>query len=120
MLLQQFSTEFIFTQDCSEPPASAHTRVSAFAEGDVEGASGPSASADTRVSAFAEGGIEGPRRFIFDLENISEHEKAAGAKSSRIPVVPTALARQCHWQTQAPFGKTRMPLGSEEIWLVKS
>ena len=29
---------------------------------------------------------EGPRRIIFDLENISEHEKAAGTKSSRIPM----------------------------------
>ena len=64
MVLQKFSTEFIFTQDCSEPSASAGARVSVFAEGGVEGASEPSASADTRVSAFAEGGVEGPRRVI--------------------------------------------------------
>ena len=28
----------------------------------------------------AEGAVEGPRRIIFDLETISQHEKATGAK----------------------------------------
>ena len=31
---------------------------------------------------------EGPRRIIFDLENISEHEKAAGAKSEGLTLGP--------------------------------
>ena len=31
-----------------------------------------------------------------------------------------ALARQCHWPTQAPFGKARTPLGSEEMWLIEN
>ena len=31
---------------------------------------------------------EGPRRIIFDLENISEHEKAAGAKSEGLTIGP--------------------------------
>ena len=48
----------------------------------------PSASADARASAFAEGGDEGPRRVVFDLENISEHEKAAGAKSEGLTIGP--------------------------------
>ena len=31
---------------------------------------------------------EGPRRIIFDVENISEHEKAAGAKSEGLTLRP--------------------------------
>ena len=37
---------------------------------------------------FAEGGPEGPRRIIFDTANISEHEKAAGAKSEGLTFGP--------------------------------
>ena len=48
----------------------------------------PSANAPTREGAFAEGGNEGHRRFIFDLENISEHEKAAGATSEGLTIGP--------------------------------
>ena len=41
----------------------------------------PSASAPPQGGMFDGGGVGGPRRIIFDLENISEHDKAAGAKS---------------------------------------
>ena len=69
--------EFLAACGVHEPSASAAPCGAVVAEGGDE----PSASADTRVSAFAEGGDEGPRRVVFDLENISQHEKAAGAKS---------------------------------------
>ena len=48
----------------------------------------PSANTQAQDGAFAEGGSEGHRRFIFDLENISEHEKAAGAKSEGLTIGP--------------------------------
>ena len=35
-----------------------------------------------------EGAGEGPRRIIFDVRNISEHEKAAGAKSEGLTIGP--------------------------------
>ena len=60
-----------------------------------EGGDETSASAGTRVPADAEivgEGAEivgeGPRNIIFDLENISEHEKAAGAKSEGLTIGP--------------------------------
>ena len=37
---------------------------------------------------FAEGAGEGPRRIIFDLETISQHEKTAGAKSEGFAIGP--------------------------------
>ena len=37
----------------------------------------PSANTQAQDGAFAEGGAEGPRRIMFDVENISEHENAA-------------------------------------------
>ena len=48
----------------------------------------PSASAPPRGGIFDGGGVEGPRRVIFDVENISEHEKAAGAKSEGLTFGP--------------------------------
>ena len=35
-----------------------------------------------------EGAGEGPRRIMFDLETISQHEKAAGAKSEGLTIGP--------------------------------
>ena len=74
-----------------EPSASASPCAVALAEGGDE----TSASAGTRVPADAEivgEGAEivgeGPRHIIFDLENISEHEKAAGAKSEGLTLGP--------------------------------
>ena len=74
-----------------EPSASASPGAVALAEGGDE----TSASAGTRVPADAEivgEGAEivgeGPRHIIFDLENISEHEKAAGAKSEGFTIGP--------------------------------
>ena len=51
----------------------------------------PSWSADARASALHEGaneGADGSRRIIFDVGNISEHEKAAGAKSEGLTIGP--------------------------------
>ena len=48
----------------------------------------PSANTSGCPPAFAEGGAEGPRRITFDVENISEHEKAAGAKSEGLTIGP--------------------------------
>ena len=39
---------------------------------------GTSANTVAQDAVFAEGGVEGPHRFVFDLETISQHEKAAG------------------------------------------
>ena len=58
-----------------------------FAEGGDE----HSASADARASALHEGaneGADGSRRIIFDVGNISEHEKAAGTKSEGLTIGP--------------------------------
>ena len=41
----------------------------------------PSANTQAQDGAFAEGGVEGPRRITFDVDNTSQHEKAARAKS---------------------------------------
>ena len=49
---------------------------------------GPPANASYRSEAFAEGGVEGPRRIIFDMENISQHEKTAGARSEGLTIGP--------------------------------
>ena len=45
------------------------------------GIRGTSANTVAQDTIFAEGGVEGPHRVVFDLETISQHEKAAGAKS---------------------------------------
>ena len=47
-----------------------------------------SATTVSQNTMVAEGGAEGPRRVVFDLENISEHEKAAGAKSEGLTIGP--------------------------------
>ena len=39
------------------------------------GVRGTSANTPSQDGVIAEGGAEGPRRVVFDLENISEHEK---------------------------------------------
>ena len=49
---------------------------------------GPPANASYRSEAFAEGGVEGPRRIIFDVENISQHEKTAGARNKGLTIGP--------------------------------
>ena len=54
----------------------------------------PSWSADARASALHEGaneGADGSRRIIFDVGNISEHEKAAGAKSEGLTIGPCVV-----------------------------
>ena len=76
--------EFLAACGVHETSASAAPCGAVVAEGGDE----PSVSADARASAFAEGGAEGPRRVVFDLENISEHEKAAGAKSEGLTIGP--------------------------------
>ena len=48
----------------------------------------PSTSTQTQDGVLVEGAGEGPRRIIFDVENISEHEKAAGAKSEGLTIGP--------------------------------
>ena len=48
----------------------------------------PSANTQAQDGAFAEGGAEGPRRIIFDVENISEHENVAGVKSEGLIIGP--------------------------------
>jgi hypothetical protein len=55
------------------------------------GVHGPPANASYRSEAFAGDGVEGPRRIIFDVDNISQHEKTAGAKSEglKVPTYPS-------------------------------
>ena len=58
---------------------------------DDEGAGGvcwPSCSTGECPLVLHEGAAEGPRRIIFDLETISQHEKAAGAKSEGLTFGP--------------------------------
>ena len=51
----------------------------------VHGSSWTTVSQDTMLHEDA---VEGPRRIIFNMENISEHEKAAGAKSEGLTFGP--------------------------------
>ena len=48
----------------------------------------PSWAASPHGLAVHEGTPGGPRRIIFDVENISGHEKAAGAKSEGLTIGP--------------------------------
>ena len=48
----------------------------------------PSCSTVAQDTVLHEGASEERRRVIFDLENISEHEKAAGAKSEGLTIGP--------------------------------
>ena len=57
----------------------------------------PSWSADAHASVLHEGASEGRRRVIFDLENISEHEKAAGAKSEGLTIGPCCDSGWMHF-----------------------
>ena len=52
------------------------------------GVRGTSANTPSQDGVIAEGGAEGPRRVVFDLETISQHEKAAGAKSEGLTLGP--------------------------------
>ena len=52
------------------------------------GVRGTSANTPSQDGVIAEGGAEGPRRVVFDLETISQHEKAAGAKSEGLTIGP--------------------------------
>ena len=49
---------------------------------------GTSCSTPLQNGVLHEGAGEGPRRIIFDLETISQHEKAAGAKSEGLTIGP--------------------------------
>ena len=52
------------------------------------GVRGPSTTTLSQDRVVVEGSGEGPHRIIFDVENISEHEKAAGAKSEGLTFGP--------------------------------
>ena len=49
---------------------------------------GPSQDTLSQGRVSHEVASEGPRRIVFDMENISEHEKAAGAKSEGLNIGP--------------------------------
>ena len=52
------------------------------------GVRGTSCSTPLQNGVLHEGAGEGPRRIMFDLETISQHEKAAGAKSEGLTIGP--------------------------------
>ena len=54
----------------------------------------PSANIQAQDGAFAEGGAEGPRRIMFDVENISEHENAAVTGGGRTQGLYAFFAHQ--------------------------
>ena len=75
----------------------------------------PSANTQAQDGAFAEGGAEGPRRIIFDVENISEHENVAGVKSEGLIIGPC-----CDYNGSKPvlFCDSEIVCDSEIAYLV--
>ena len=63
------------------------------------------------ASQETEGGVEGPHRFVFDLETISQHENAAGAKSEGL-----TLGTCCDYHKGKPVLLCDLEFALGRIW----